>query len=95
MELNAEAKPGSTGDALGTPAAAAAAAAAAACMGATVATDDEAPWSPMSEESTGLPGWPECPNPEKAWGLWPGGSPYMEGEVVRPRPKGEAVWAPE
>lgn len=93
LELNAEANPGSTGEVEGTPAAAATAAA---CRGATVATEEEAPGSPIKEESTGLPaaGGPEPPNPGKA-GLCPGAKPgIMEGVVVSPRPKGEGEGAP-
>lgn len=91
LELNAEANPGSTAEEEGTPAAAAAAAATAAWRGATVATEEEAPGSPINEDSTGLPaeGAPEPPNPGKV-GFGPGGRPgYTEGAVVNPRPKGE------
>lgn len=92
LELNAEAKPGSTGEVEGTPAAATAAA----WRGATVATEEETPGSPKKEDSTGLPaaGGPEPPNPGKA-GLCPGAKPgIMEGVVVSPRPKGEGEAAP-
>lgn len=97
MELKAEAKPGSTGAEEGTPAAAAATAAA--CRGATVATEDAAPGSPIREDSTGLPaaGLPEPPKPGKA-ALGPGDRPggNMLWEVVRPRPYGDwegvTVW---
>lgn len=94
FELNAEAKPGSTGEVEGTPAAAAATAAA--WRGATVATEEEAPVSPIKEERTGLPapGGPEPPNPGKA-GFCPGAKPgIMEGFVVSPRPKGEGEEVP-
>lgn len=78
LELNAEAKPGSTGEEDGTPAAAAAAAAAtaAAWRGATVATEQEAPGSPIKDERTGLPAaeGPEPPKPGKP-GFGPGGRP--------------------
>lgn len=63
LELNAEAKPGSTGEEEGTPAAAAAATAAA-WRGATVATEQEAPGSPIKDERTGLPA-AEGPDPPK------------------------------
>lgn len=90
LELNAEAKPGRTGDDDGTPAAAAA------CRGATDATDDATVGgvSPMKEESTGLPalGPPGTPSPGKPAGLVPGGRPEnIEGAEVRPRPKAEAA----
>ncbi len=95
LELNAEANPGSTGEEEGTLAAAAAAAAAtaAAWRGATVATEEEAPESPIKEDSTGLPATvgPEPPKPGKA-GFGPGGRPgNIEGAVVNPRPKGR-LW---
>lgn len=97
LELNAEANPGSTGEEEGTLAAAAAAATAAAWRGATVATEEEAPESPIKEDSTGLPATegPEPPKPGKA-GFGPGGRPgNMEEAVVNPRPKGEGVGALE
>lgn len=93
LELNAEAKPGRTGDDDGTPTAAAAAAAAA-CSGATDATEAGAvPGSPMKEDRTGLPAPcpPDTPSVGKAVGLAPGGRPgNIEGAEVRPKPKGEA-----
>lgn len=90
LELKADAKPGNTGDDDGTPAAAAA------CSGATdtATEDEEAPGSPMNDDSTGLPALcpPETPNPGKAAGLGPGGRPgNIEGPEVRPRPNGEAA----
>lgn len=92
LELNAEANPGSTGEEEGTPAAAAAATAAA-WRGATVATEEETPGSPIKEDSTGLPAAVglDPPKPGKA-GFGPGGRPVnTEGAVVNPRPKGEDV----
>ena len=95
LELNAEAKPGRTGEVEGTPAAAAAATAAA-WRGATVATEEEGPESPIKDDSTGLPAAeaPEPPNPGKA-GFGPGANPgNMEGAVVSPRPNAAAFEAP-
>lgn len=85
LELNAEANPGSTGEEEGIPAAA--------WRGATVATEEEAPGSPIKEDSTGLPAAVglDPPKPGKA-GFGPGGRPVnTEGAVVNPRPKGEDV----
>lgn len=94
MELNADAKPGKTGDDDGAPAAAAAAAATA-CSGATDATEDGvAPGNPMKDDNTGLPALcpPETPNPGKAAGLGTDGRPgNIEGAEVRPRPKADAA----
>lgn len=94
LELNADAKPGKTGDEDGTPATAAAAAATA-CSGATDATEaGAAPGSPMKDDNTGLPAlWPpETPSPGKAAGLGAGGRPgNIDGAEVRASPKGEAA----
>lgn len=92
MELNAEAKPGKTGDEAGTPAAAAAAAA---CRGATDATEAAAVGaSPMKDDSTGLPapGPPDTPSPGNPPAPGPGVRPgNIEGPDVSPRPKGAAA----